>query len=231
MPAKPRPSTSATLLRGACASAETVSPAQRDRAAERRDAGHHVARERRERERRLEDAGGCDRVPDRPLEACHGRHRVAEDAPDRRRLRNIGLRRAVAVGDDHADGGGRELRVVERLPDRARDTVAVVANGGETLRFADIAAAKHLAQHGRLPRGGGGFGFEKQRAGAFAEQAAVVARIERPQHLAREEAQPVVVEQHLRLDGRLVPDGHRAVGLAVAKRLQASMTASAPPTL
>jgi hypothetical protein len=30
----------------------------------------------------------------------------------------------------------------------------------------------------------------------------------------------LVVEQHLRLDRRFVPDGNRAVGLAVAQRLE-----------
>ena len=64
------------------------------------------------------------------------------------------MRRAVAVGDDHSDRGGLELGVIERLHDGTRDTVAVIANRGEPLRFAGVAAAQHVTQHGDIARCG-----------------------------------------------------------------------------
>jgi hypothetical protein len=42
------------------------------------------------------------------------------------------------VRDDHADVGRAELRVVQRIADRARETVAVVADREESGGFAGI---------------------------------------------------------------------------------------------
>ncbi len=63
-----------------------------------------------------------------------------------------------------------------------------------------------------------GFGFERERAGAFAEQAAAACGVERPQRVACEQPACVVVEHDLRLDRRVVPDRDRAVRFAVAQR-------------
>ena len=221
MPANPRQRMSATRVRGACGGGDTGSPAhsgsRRSRVA---TAGHFVPRERRQRERRFQDPCGSDQVTDRPLEGGHRRRRGAEDATDRRRLRNVGLGRAVAVRHDHADVGGRERRVGERLRDRACQAVAVVADRRQALRFARVSAAQDLAQHRRIARRGGVRGLQDQRARALAEEAAVVPGVERPQHLGRQQSQPMVVEHHLRLDRRVVPDGDGAIGLAGAQRLE-----------
>jgi hypothetical protein len=104
--------------------------------------------------------------------------------------------------------------VVQRLADRTREPIAVVADrGGPAPRM--HSPAENFAERRCVARRRRGGGLEDQCAGAFAEQAAVVARVERAQHLCREQSEAVVVEQHLRLDRRFVPHGDRAVGLAV----------------
>ena len=111
VPAKPRQRISATSLVGACGAADTGTPAQSGSSrSQTRDPGHDAALERHEREHRLEDARRGDQVADRPLEAGDGRRRGAEDGADRRGLGRVGLRRAVAVRDDHPDVGGAQSR-------------------------------------------------------------------------------------------------------------------------
>ena len=116
VPAKPRQRISATLLRGFCAAADTGTPAQAGSSRARFATPGTVPRASAvERERRFQNSGRGDRVPDRPLERGRRRRRGAEDAADRRGFRNVRLRRAVAVRDDHPDVRGRESRAVERL--------------------------------------------------------------------------------------------------------------------
>ena len=129
--------------------------------------------------------------------------------------------RAVAVRDDHADVGGVDSGIVQRRDNRARQAVAVVANREQAGRLGDVAAAQHFAQHPSVARGGGILRLQQQRAGAFAEDAAVARRVEGPQRLRCDQAEAIVVEHHLRLDRRIVPDGDDAVGFAVAQRLHA----------
>jgi hypothetical protein len=43
--------------------------------------------------------------------------------------------------------------------------------------------------------------------------------LERTDSVGRKQAALVIVEQHLRLDRRIVPDGDRAIGLPLAQRL------------
>ena len=124
------------------------------------------------------------------------------------------------MGDDHADVGRREAGVGERVADRARDAVAVVADREQALGLAGRRAAEHLAEHAGAALCGRGFGLEHQRGRALAEQAAVVARVEGAQRLARDQPDGVVVQHHLRLDRCVVADGDGAIGLAVAQRLQ-----------
>ena len=71
---------------------------------------------------------------------------------------------------------GADARVGERRVDRARDAVAVVANREQPGRFADVAAAEHFAEDRRVARARGRFGFERERARAFAEHAAAAPR-------------------------------------------------------
>ncbi len=54
-------------------------------------------------------------------------------------------------------------------------------------------------------------------SGTFAEEAAVAARIERPDRILRQQPHVVIIEDHLRLDGRIVADRERAVRLARAQ--------------
>ena len=103
----------------------------------------------RDRDDGVDDAGGGDQVPDRPLERGHRRRArfAAEAGPDRRRLRSVRLTRAVAVRDDHADVARREARVVERSGNGAREAVAVVPDSKQPRGLGGERAAEHFTQH------------------------------------------------------------------------------------
>ncbi len=73
----------------------------------------------------------------------------------------------------------RRPGVVEREFDRPRERVAIVADGEQALRVGRRAAAQHLAQDRGVALPRRGFGLEHQRRRAFAEEAAVAARVER----------------------------------------------------
>ena len=177
--------------------------------------GTIAAAQRREREHRLEDAGGGDQVAERPLERGHRRQRGAEHAAERRGLGSVGLPACRCRARRSCRRRRRRCRASASACSIARATPSPSSRiASRPSRFAGVAAAQDFAQHRRAARRGRGLGLEHQRAGAFAEQAAVVPRVERPQRLAGEQAEPVVVEHHLRLDRRVVADRDGAVGLA-----------------
>ena len=219
MLAKPRQMTSAMSLVGACADAETGTPAQSGSGVVHTAMPGTLPRLSATRATRcFDDPGGRNEMAERPLERSDRRRAPAEHGANRGGLRGIRLRRPVAVRDDHPDIRGANSRFVERLPDCAHDAIAVVADRDQPLRFAGVAAAQVLADHRRFAAGRGRFRFEHHRASAFAEQAAGAARVER-QELARgEEPESVVIEHHLGLDWRVVPHRDRAVGFARAER-------------
>ena len=161
------------------------------------------------------------RWPNAHLNAVTGGGVGAEHRADRRRFRDVGLRACRCRG----------RRSCRRRPARAarRRAPARIARATPSpssriatrpSRFAGVAAAQHFAQH-------------RRRCGSAAEASVSsisapapspnrlpsCARVERAQRLRREQAQPVVVEHHLRLDRRVVADRHRAIGLAGAQRL------------
>ena len=89
------------------------------------------------------------RWPIAHLNAVTGGIVGAEHAPDRRRLGGVRLRRAVAVRDDHADIGWRELAHRASATRLRGEAVAVVADREQPVAFAGVAAAQHLAQNRR----------------------------------------------------------------------------------
>ena len=99
-------------------------------------------------------------------------------------------------------------------------TIAVAANREQSLAFGCIAAAEHLAQDDGVALVRGVLGFERERARALAEYAAAAPRVERADGVGRKQAALMVVEHHLRLDRRIVPDGDRAIGFALAQRFR-----------
>ena len=98
--------------------------------------------------------------------------------------------------------------------------VAVVANGEQSLRVGRGATAENLAQHRRVALPCGRLRFQRKGGAALAEQTSVAARVEWPDRLLRDQPDVMVVEHHLRLDRRVVSNGDRTVGLAVAQRLR-----------
>jgi hypothetical protein len=179
----------------------------------------------------FDDAGRRNEVADRPLESGHGRHVVAEHPQQRRSFRAIGSARAVRVRDDHADVRGTQAGVIERVADGALGPVAIGTDCEQALRFRGVTAAQHFGQHLRTALARRILGLDHQRAGAFAELAAVALRIERTQRPGGKEPHVVVVQHHLRLDGRLVAHRHDTVGLAVAHGAIRLDHREQPPTL
>ena len=222
VPPNPRDRTSATSLRGACADADTGQPrARRIEPLQRRDARHRPRAQRREREDRLDDSRRGEQMAERPLERGDRRRRGAEDAPERARLRRVRLPRAVAVRDDHPDVGGAKSRVLERERDRAREPVAVVADRQQPFALAGAAAAEDLAEHGRAARGRRAL---RSRGPAPPAPSPIRLPLRATSNgrsaSSRQQPDAVVVEHHLRLDRRVVPDRDGALALAGPQRLR-----------
>ncbi len=94
-------------------------------------------------------ASGC---PVAHLNAGHRRRGAAEDRAQCGSFGRVGLRRAVAVRDDHADLGRRNACIVERSADRARRALAVLAEREQPHGFGRVAAAQILAEDLRVAR-------------------------------------------------------------------------------
>ena len=190
VPAKPRQRISATLFRGDCGPADTGSPAHagssRSRFATPGTTPRASAASASTVSRIPAAAIVCPIAHLNPVTGGTAAPKRAARSPPRLPKYRIAVCRC-RVRDDHADVGGQDARVVQRLGDRAGEAVAVVADCGQPLRLAGIAAAQDLAQHRRAARRCRRHGLEQQRAGALAEQAAVVARVERAQHVGREQ--------------------------------------------
>jgi hypothetical protein len=84
------------------------------------------------------------------------------------------------------------------------------------LRLGGAAAAEKLAEDPGVARSRSGLRLEDQRRSSFAQHAATAPGVEGPQPLRAEKPELMVVEDHLGLDGRIVPDRQRAVGLSSA---------------
>ena len=124
VPAKPRHTIERDVAaRRLRAFATTAAPAHSGASdVERRNAGHRCC---------LRSAASASvvsrmpaaaiRCPIAHLNAVTGGHCVAEHAPQRRRFGCVGLRRAVAVRDDHADVASVHAGVGQRGFDRADD--------------------------------------------------------------------------------------------------------------
>ena len=86
---------------------------------------------------------------------------------------------------DHPDFGSTNTCVRERRFDRAREGIAVFADREQALSVGRGAAAEHFAQDGGVARAGGFLGLQRERCGAFTEEAAVAARVERADRVLR----------------------------------------------
>src|SRR5215470_4426268 len=183
-------------------------------------AGNDTIPQAAKRQDGLDDACTGDQVSDRPLERGGRRRIAAEDVADRGSFGSIGLRRAVAVGDDHAYVRRCEPRAVERLANRSLEPVAIVAYREQADRLRGVAAAEHLADHLGAALLRRALGFQREGSRALAEDAAAAPRVERSDRVLRQQSALVVVEHHLRLDESVMANGNRTVGLALAQRLR-----------
>ena len=167
-------------------------------------------------QRRVDQPGRGQQVAEGPLEGGHRR----QPAPKTRQRARFGASES-GVPLPCATIMPTSPAAARRRPARhwiARARPSPSARIGRAHGLAGAAAAQQLAEHGGAAARPAASVSSISAAAPSPSSAAVVARIEGPQRLRRQQAELLIVEQRLRLDRRVVAADHGAAALAGAQR-------------